>query len=199
MKLFSPILALLLLACSATIQPAQAAAPTSPPHARDAEPLETEGAEEGEAGEEECEEGEAEAEEEACEEEEDEFEVAGGTVYLPAECLLRSAEPTVSAQGHSLHLTLRYTADAPTKLGVEYWLKGGKGSLRLGSQTQRVGEHGVLRLNRHLSDREAAKVRAARAFVLALRVPGASPDCSRFLTLRLTSKHLRGARATWSE
>jgi len=154
--------------------------------------VETEAEDEGE-------EVEAEDEEELEEAEEEEFEVAGGTAYLPAECLLRSAEPTIVAQGHNLRLTLRYTADSPTKVGVGSWLKGGKGSLQLGSVTRHISKHGVLRINHHLSDREAAKVRAARAFVVALEIPTASSTCDRYLTLRLTSKHLRGTRATWSE
>jgi hypothetical protein len=178
------IAGLSLLAAGIAAQPVTAALTPELP----ADLVEIESEDEGEETEEELEVGE-----------EEEFEVAAGTAYLPAECLLRSAEPTVVAQGHNLRLTLRYTADSPTKVGVGSWLKGGKGSLQLGSVTRHISNHGVLRINHHLSDREAIKVRAAHAFVVDINVPEASPECKRYLTLRLTTKHLRAGRATWSE
>src|SRR5690349_14575877 len=75
-------------------------------------------------------EGETEGEEEAEEGEEEEFEVSEGTIYLPAECLLRSAEPQVTVQPHAVRLGVHYSADAAVKLEISYWLKGGKGSLQ---------------------------------------------------------------------
>lgn len=184
------VAALSVLAVGIAAQPSIAAPTAALTPELPADLVEVEAEDEGE---------EVEVEEESEEAEEEEFEVAGGTVYLPAECLLRSAEPSVVAQGHNLRLTLRYTADSPTKVGVGSWLKGGRGSLQLGTQTRHISKHGVLRINHRLSDREGAKVRAARAFVVALDIPAASADCNRYLTMRLTTKHLRAGRATWSE
>jgi hypothetical protein len=138
--------------------------------------------------------------EEESEEAEEEF-VEGAVVYLPSECLLRTAKPSVVAQlAHkSVRLTIHYTADTPTRVGIDYWLKGGKGSLRLGSSMRHIGKQGTLRETARLDDREVEKVRAARAFVVHLEVPAADSSCASYLTLRLTAKRLRGNRGTWSE
>jgi hypothetical protein len=151
------------------------------------------------------EEGEEETEWEFEEEDEEEGEEdsEGGTpgsAVLPPVCLVRTAAPSIVAllAHESLTLTLHYTATSPTKVTVEYWLKGSKGTLALGSDTHHFGKQGVLHLSRHLDQREMAKVRAARAFMVALDVPDAPASCNRFLTLRLTAKHSLGSRATWS-
>jgi hypothetical protein len=157
---------------------------------------------EAEAAEEEGEESEGEEEAES-EEEEEEGEEEFGTghsVPLPAECVLRSVEPNVTVQlgSEEVHLTLRYVAEEPTRADIDYWLKGGKGSLQLGSGTHRLGGHGVVRLSSHLDEREMAKVHAARAFLIAIDVPRTPSYCGRNLTLRLTAKHLIDKRETWS-
>jgi hypothetical protein len=147
------------------------------------------------------EEGEEESEREEAEEEaEEEFGTTGAAV-LPDECLLRSAEPSVVAQLHSgtLRLALQYTARTPTRVDVDYWLKGGKGSLQLGSVSRHLERQGTLHLTDHLDEHEAAKVRAARAFIVDLDLPAAPPSCEKYLTLRLTAKDLDRSRATWSE
>lgn len=152
-------------------------------------------AELAEPGEEEGEEWEFEVEEE-----EDEEEFGANAGALPPECLLRSAEPTVATQlgDDKLRLTLRYTTEIPTRVAVVYWLKGGKGSLQLGSTARRFGTQGVLRMTRHLDEREIAKVRAARTFVVDLDVAAAPAHCDRYLTLHLNAKSLHRSRATWS-
>lgn len=155
---------------------------------------------EAEISEEEGEEEEGfESEEEAEEDEEEEFETARA-VPLPADCILRSAEPGVTVQFSrgDVRLTLRYEAEEPTRAAVDYWLKGSKGSLQLGSTAQHLGEHGVIRLNSHLSEREMAKVHAARAFLVNIDLPHAPSYCGRYLTLRLTAKHQLAKRETWS-
>jgi hypothetical protein len=150
----SLILALSLLA-AATLP---LSAPATPP-----EPAQVE----AEASEEENEEGEgeeeSESEEEAEEDEEEEFGT-GHSVPLPAACILRSAEPSVVVQlgRGDVGLTLRYEAEEPTKATITYWLKGGKGSLQLGSAARHLGGHGALHLNSHLDEREMTKARAAR-------------------------------------
>jgi hypothetical protein len=147
------------------------------------------------------EEGEEEWElEEAEEGEEEEFGTKGAAV-LPSECLLRSAEPSVVAQLNSgtLRLALQYTARTPTRVSVDYWLKGGKGSLQLGSATRHLERQGTLHLTNHLDEHEAAKVRAARIFIVDLDLPAAPSSCEKYLTLRLNAKDLNRSRATWSE
>jgi hypothetical protein len=147
------------------------------------------------------EEGEEEWElEEGEEAEEEEFGTKGAAV-LPPECLLRSAEPSVVAQlnGGTLRLALQYTARTPTKVDIDYWLKGGKGSLQLGSATRHLERQGTLHLTSHLDEREAVKVRAARSFIVDLDLPAAPSSCEKYLTLHLNAKDLDRSRATWSE
>jgi len=132
-------------------------------------------------------------------EEEDEEEDSGGTAgpaELPPECVLTTVRPSVlTLPGHGLlRLTLRYTTEEPTRVGVEYWLKGGKGSLRLGAAKRQLGRQGVLRLSSHLDEHELAKVRAARVFLIRLDVPDADPSCKRFLTFRLAAGPDRASR-----
>lgn len=164
-------------------------APATPP-----EPAQLE----AEASEEENEEGEGEEEEEA-EEDEEEF-VTGHSVPLPAACILRSVEPSVAVQlSHGdVGLTLRYEAEEPTRATIAYWLKGGKGSLQLGSATRHLGGHGAIHLNSHLDEREMAKVHAARTFLVSIDLPQAPSYCDRYLTLHLTAKHQLDKRETWS-
>jgi len=148
------------------------------------------------------EEGEEEWELEEAEEEgeEEEFGTKGAAV-LPSECVLRSAEPSVVAQLNSgiLRLALKYTARTPTRVGVDYWLKGGKGSLQLGSASRHLERQGTLHLTHHLDEHETAKVRAARIFIVDLDLPAAPSSCEKYLTLRLNAKDLDRSRATWSE
>jgi hypothetical protein len=187
------VLVLCLLLAGALVPPAGAPA-LGLVHVRALPLAESEGEGEGE----ELEEGTG-GEDEGEEAEGEEFEVSGDTVYLPPECLLRSAEATVVAQGSKVALTLRYSAESPAKIKVSYWLKGGRGSLQLGSTTHRIELQGALRVKRHLSEREAAKVRAAHAFIVDVDVPAASAECRRYPTLRLTTRHLRGERQSWSQ
>jgi hypothetical protein len=183
----SLILALSLLAAATLPSSAPATSPEAAPYEAEA------------FAEEEGEEEESEGEEEAEEDEEEEFE-AGHWVPLPAECILHSAEPSVAVQlNHGdVRLTLRYTAEESTPADVDLWLKGGKGSLQLGSVSRHLGEHGVIRLTSHPDEREMAKVRAARAFLVNLDLPGIPSHCNRYLTLRLTAKHQLDSRETWS-
>jgi len=189
---FQTLFALALLAAATLPLSAPAASPEPAQAAVDfiAEEVDEEGEEE-----------EWEVEEEDEEEAEEEEFDGKGTGPLPPECLLRSAEPNVVAQlqNGTLRLTLHYTSRTPTRVNIDYWLRGGKGSLQLGSATRRVERQGTLHLSRHLDEREAVKVRAARVFIVDLEVPAAPASCERYLTLRLGAKNLDRSRATWSE
>jgi hypothetical protein len=189
----SAVLAIVLLAAVAL--PLRAPAGPPAPVAADAEAES--------AAEEELEEEEWEVELEEEELEEEAFEASGtaGPTVLPPECTLRTADPSVAASPANgrLRLTLRYSTEFPARIGVEYWLKGSKGSLKLGATKHLLGKRGVLRLNNRLDDRELAKLRAARTFVVHLDVPAVDSHCKPYLTFRLGSKHRQGPRTTWSE
>lgn len=192
LAMLQALLAIVLLAVATLPLSAPAVSPA--PARAEADFLIEEASEEGEEEEWELEEDEEEGEEE-------EESASGTTASLPPDCLLRTAEPIMTAQlaSGSLRLTLRYTAQTPTKVGVSYWLKSSKGALKLGSATRRLNRQGVLHLNGHLDERGIARARTARVAVVDLDVPAAPSSCEPRLTLHLNARDLRGSRATWSE
>jgi hypothetical protein len=152
--------------------------------------------------------GEAEEEEIEVEASEEEIEVelefeegeeSEGPASLPPECLLRTVTPHVVARFNhdDLRLSLRYTADSPVRASIAYWLKGAKGSARLGSTSRRLGQRGVLEMSRHLDDRTLTKLRAAKVIVVRLAIPNTPGFCKRHLTMRLTAERVLGGSATW--
>lgn len=143
---------------------------------------------------------ETEDEEEFDAEEEDEEPGTVGPLLLPPECLLHTAEANVaaSASRRDVRLTIHYTSYVPTSVNVDYWLKGGKGSLQLGETKRHFARQGVFHEDAHLSDHAMSKVLAARAFIVQLDVPAAPSFCARYSTQRLTTKHVAGGHATWS-
>jgi hypothetical protein len=134
-------------------------------------------------------------------EEECEAEAQATGQLLPEECLLRTASAQVftDERHDKVRLVLRYTALAPTAVTIEYRLKGGKGSLRLGQASKRFGQRGVFRANERLSESEMTRVRAAKSFEVQLHVPGAPAFCSRYYSKRLTIKHGGHDHSAWSE
>jgi hypothetical protein len=151
-----------------------------------------------EESEEEAEEAEEEEEVELEFEEGEEAEEEGA---LPPECRLRTAAPRVVAHfgRGDMRLTLRYTSESVLRVGVSFWLKGLRGTLQLGSTTRRIGRRGTIALSRHLDERAALKLRAARTIVVQLTVPRAPRSCRRYLTMRLAPVRPLGGGATWYE
>jgi len=148
-----------------------------------------------EYGEEECEVfGEGEEEEEFCEE-------AEGEDGTPPECLLSSAEATVSAvpARDTLRLSVRYTARTPAAVKVEYWLRGGKGPLRLGEDRKRFNRQGTFRASERLSEPQMAKVVAARNFTVELQAVNTPRYCHRYFDQKLSVKRASAGGLTWSE
>ncbi len=145
--------------------------------------------EEGESGSEECEEGE----EEECEE--------GGGSEAPSECLLSSAEATIFATANRdrLRLQVRYSTTTPSSVAVEYGLHGGKGALFLGDKRERFAKQGVLRLVRHLTDSQMAKVVAAKDFIVRLHVLAAPSYCHPFFDRQLTVRRATPSGLAWSQ
>jgi hypothetical protein len=186
------VLAIALLTAAILMQPAASAPAATTPQAAAGSSLEE--------GEIEIEEEESEEEGEEFEDEEDEEFGTEGPLLFPDDCLLHSAEAqvTTSATHDAVGLTIHYTATTPTNVTVDYWLKGGKGSLQLKEAKQHFAQRGVFRDSEHLSDRAMTKVRAAHAFVVEFDIPAAPAFCSHYATQRLTVKHVTGNQAAWS-
>lgn len=190
------LLAISLLAALLFVRQAEAVIVTAPAQApatvtSSAEDEEVEAEEEAE-GEEEGEESEG--------EEDDEGLGSTGPLLLPPECLLHSAEAHVAAsaaQG-AVRLTIHYTSYTPADVTVDYWLKGGKGSLQLGESKRHLNRQGTIREEEHVSERAMAKVLAARVFIVQLDIAAAPSFCDKYSTQRLTAKHAGGGHATWS-
>ncbi|HXS48078.1 MAG TPA: hypothetical protein VN756_11530, partial [Solirubrobacterales bacterium] len=201
------ILAMLLLGVKASH-----AAPLAP----DVVPLafeeELEADEEGEFEESECETAEEEFEEGELGEVEVEQLCEGGadkrsekaaanSSVAPEECLLRSARARVVASDshRSARLTVGYTTYEPTGATIDYSLKGGKGTLRLGTVKRHLGRSGVIRLTETLGDSEMAKVEAAGRFTVRLHIANAPGNCRRFETEQLTVKRATERQTVWSQ
>lgn len=156
-------------------------------------PADEEDEEEAEASEdegfeaEECEEGEG------CEDE--------GGLDAPPECLLSSAEPTISASANNdrVRLRVRYTASEPTAVAVAYGLHGAKGSLYLGGEKEELSRQGVLRLTKSLSDAQMAKVMAAKGFTVRLRVPAAPGYCKAYFDHQLDVRQATPSGLAWQQ
>lgn len=163
--------------------------PAAPPESEELAGEEDEEELEGE----ECELAEEEGEE--CEEE------AGASAEAPRECLLTSAQATVSAgiASDRLQLVVRYTTSTPTTVALDYWLRGSKGPLSLGQQHKHLGSHGTLHQTETLSAAQMVKVRAARDFVVQLRPLGAPRFCQHLFDRHLTAKHVTASNLTWSD
>jgi hypothetical protein len=168
--------------------PGKVTAPTAPAY--------VEGEDEAEASEREgFEDEECEEDEEECEEELDDDAEA------PAECLLSSAEATVTATGNKdkVRLQIRYETSSPTAVAVDYGLHGGKGSLYLGGEKKQFARHGVLRLTTTLTETQMAKVMAAKAFTVRLRVPAAPGYCKSFFDHQLDSRRATPTGLAWQQ
>ncbi len=142
---------------------------------------------------------EEEPEGEELEEEEEEEEESEAATLPPAECLLRTATARIIAsETHdSVSLAVRYTSYAPSEVTVEYWLKGGRGSLQLGKVRERFAAKGLFHLSEHLGARAMAKARAARAFIVSLDVPAAPSYCDRYAIRRLTLRRVADGQTEW--
>lgn len=183
------LLAALLFARQAEAAAVPAPAPTTSFTESEEVEFEEEGG--GEEGEEEESEGE----------EEDEGPGTEGPLLLPPECLLHTAEAqvTTSASQGVVRLAIHYTSYAPASVGIDYWLKGSRGSLQLGATKHHFSQQGTIHETEHLSDHGMEKALAARAFIVQLDVAAAPSFCDRYSTQRLTTKHAAGAgHTTWS-
>ncbi len=184
-------LAVALLGIALIARPALAASPTAPQ-------AQAVAAEEEEEWEEECE--EEECEEEAWEEvegeddggwvqvfdEEPNLEVGPAPAPPVAECPLDTVKPKAVFERDrgKLRLVLHYTADSPTKVGVDFWLKGGRDATRHRSAERRLNKTGVLSLGRHI-DRQAQGKPGDGVVIVELKAPAAPSNCRSKVTKRL--------------
>lgn len=203
-------LAVVLLGITLTVRPALAAAsPTSP----QAQTANSEEEEEDWGDWEDWEEEEEEGEEETWEEVEGEDEGGWAQVYdeeeeleeppkpgPSGECPLGTVKPKAIFERDrgKLRLVLHYTADSPTQVGIDFWLRGGKEAMNdHGSAKRQLKRNGVLRLGRHIDTQAQDEMRTARVVIVQLKAPKAPPSCPSQLTKRLTVGH--GGHVTSSE
>jgi hypothetical protein len=141
---------------------------------------------------EECELGEDE-EVETCEEGE-------GEEGTPPECLLSSAEATVSASpAHdTVRLAVRYTARTSAAVKIDFELRGRRGALSLGADQKRFSRAGVFRQTERLSEAQMAKVVAAKSFTVELQAVNTPRYCHRYFDRSLTVRRSNGGALTWS-
>jgi hypothetical protein len=135
---------------------------------------------------------------EECEDGE-ECEDETGPGEAPQECLLTSAQATVTATASKdkVHLQVRYTTSTPTTVAVDYGLHGSKGSLYLGSEKKHLGKRGVLRLTKSLTENQMAKAMAAKGFTVRLRVPAAPGYCQSFFDYQLDVRQATPGGLSW--
>lgn len=152
------------------------------------------------------EEGEAEeGETEETEEDEEESEEGGSEPGLPQgvpdECLEYTVAARVvsSLSRQTVRLELSYDSGEPGEASLSYALKGGKGSLRLGTAKWHLSPWGHLERTARLGDRELAKLAAARSFTVRVNLPGTPSFCEIYGTRHLTSRRRAGEQTIWSE
>jgi hypothetical protein len=178
------LLVLLLLSVLLSAASAQASLLPVPTPVQPFVAIDEEEAEEDEAAEAEDEEEEfctfEEEEEELCEEEEE---------FAPKddkgdECLLKSANASITANPgkRRLRLTVHYKTLKPAAVNVEASLQGPKGAVRLGIDHARFRRSGVYRDTFSLAEKQAKKALVAREFSVELHVVNSPSSCDIELT-----------------
>ena len=139
-----------------------------------------------------------EAEEEACEEAEEDREVEEAEAE---ECRIEGAEATVAAVAgrNQVRLTVRYKTFEPSVVAVELGLRGGRGTLDLGTDTARFGRSGTLHSTRTLTDPQMARAMAAREFTVGLQAVNTPDFCNDAFERHLTARNGAGAGTQWSD
>jgi hypothetical protein len=118
-----------------------------------------------------------------------------------AGCALQNASARVVASDleDMLHLSLRYASREPVRVEVHYGFKGRWRAVHLYPVTLRPARHGRVDYTEHPGFRRMSKLRAARALLVTIEMPGASHACPRYATKRLTSKRHGPTKTVWSE
>jgi hypothetical protein len=87
------------------------------------------------------------------------------------ECVIEDATAKVSANpgNDTVALTIRYQADAPASVAIDARLRGGKGSVHLGSEHTHFRRTGTFRDTFVLGEKQMQRVLAAREFEIELQ------------------------------
>lgn len=119
----------------------------------------------------------------------------------PPECLLSSADATVSVFGRRdrIRLLIRYATASPTVVTVAYGLHGAKGSLFLDSTKKHFGKSGVLHIDRRLTEAQMAKAVAARDFTVRIRALQAPGWCQSYFDRHLTLRRATPSGLSWQQ
>lgn len=101
-------------------------------------------------------------------------------------CVLESASASVSTNHKSgkIRLTVRYTTYGPAPFSLRYSLRGGKGTLRLGTAKARFGRAGAFHDVIRIDERKMPKVLAAREFQIELHAQKTPGFCRERLTVQ---------------
>jgi hypothetical protein len=137
---------------------------------------------------------------EECIEDEEECEDESGA-DAPQECLLSSAEATVSAAANhdTVRLQIHYTTSSSTTVAVDYGLHGSKGSLYLGGDKKLFARQGVLHLTKSLTAAQMVKVMAAKDFSVRLHVAGTPRYCQPLFDRQLDVRRATPTGLTWQQ
>jgi len=121
------------------------------------------------------------------------------TVDLPRQCVLRVARARVFvfAKRDAARLVIHYTSYRPAQVSVGFQLRGRKGGAALGSAASHFAKAGVFRLPVKLDPATLAKLRAAKSFQVAFRIPGTPGTCARFYKKRLTIPRRISGQTVW--
>jgi hypothetical protein len=95
------------------------------------------------------------------------------------ECVLEDATAKVSANPGkgSVELRIRYRASSPVAVAIDSRLRGGKGSVHLGSSHTRFRRAGTFRDTFVLGEKRMERVLAAREFEVELHAVNTPPYC----------------------
>ncbi len=117
----------------------------------------------------------------------------------PEECLLQTARARVLtyASRNRLRLVVRYTSLAPTRAYLDFRMRNGEDSLRLGLVRRHLGRSGVLHLGQSLGEDRMQRARQARAFLLTLDLPSTPSYCQRYFTRRLSLRKTVQGQTVW--
>jgi hypothetical protein len=120
------------------------------------------------------------------------------TIDLPRACVLKWARARVSAFSHQsrARLIIHYKAYRSARVTVSYALTGSRGSLRLGSASQRFKTAGFFKRSEKLDAGAMAKLRATQSMTVRFSIPQAPRSCTRYYTKRLTIPERKGSGLT---
>jgi hypothetical protein len=108
-------------------------------------------------------------------------------------CVLESASASVDANPSNgkIRFTIRYTTYGSAPFSLRYSLRGGKGTLQLGSTKARFSQAGAFHDIVRIDERKLPKMLAAREFQIELQAQKAPDSCRE----RLTVQHRGAGRA----